>query len=147
MGLFDAGTGAAAQTNRKKRVYAARQRAKAEAERLAEQRELQRELERTGTNRVIEERKRKEREAAERRAKQVRYLIQAGSTKLLGMGQTTQSAEQYQLAEMAAMCFAEALDVGESTRSVMSDRACSYTHLARCARQICIANVCFGRPE
>lgn len=39
------------------------------------------------------------------------YLIKAGSTKLLAMGQATESAEQYRLAEMAAMCFAEALDV------------------------------------
>jgi hypothetical protein len=54
------------------------------------------------------------REATERRREQVRSLIMAGSQRLLEMGSAAEAADQYRLAEMAAMCFAEALDVDPS---------------------------------
>ena len=38
----------------------------------------------------------------------------AGSQRLLEMGSAAEAADQYRLAEMAAMCFAEALDVDPS---------------------------------
>ncbi len=96
-------------SKRKAAIEAERRRAQEESERLAEERELAKELELTGTNRRIEAQKKAEREAREAREKAIRGFIESGSKMLIQIGMVGSQDEQKDLARRAGLCFSEAL--------------------------------------
>jgi hypothetical protein len=100
---------AAAQDKRKQAIERQRELARVEAQRLAEERELQKEFELTGTNRRIEAQKKKERDEREGRERKIRGFIEAGSKLLIQIARTSDASEQRVLAERAAMAFQEVL--------------------------------------
>ena len=100
---------AATQDKRKQAIERQRELARLEAQRLAEERELQKEYELTGTNRRIEAQKKKERDERKGRERKIRGFIEAGSKLLIQIGRTGDAREQRALAERAAMAFEEVL--------------------------------------
>lgn len=105
---------AASQDKRKQAIERQRELARLEAQRLAEERELQKELELTGTNRRIEAQKKKDRDEREGRERKIRGFIEAGSKLLIQIGRTSDAREQRALAERAAMAFQEVLIIEPS---------------------------------
>jgi hypothetical protein len=100
---------AAAQNKRQQAIERQRELARLETQRLAEERELAKEFELTGTNRRIEAQKKKERDEREGRERRIRSFIATGSKLLIQIGRTSDADEQRQLAERAALAFQEVL--------------------------------------